>query len=227
MIIPPKPANETERLAALHAYNILDTTPERSYDDIVHLVAYVCQVPMATISLVDDARQWFKSRIGLEAQETGRDISFCANTILADEPMVVDDATRDYRFADSPLVQGAPHIRFYAGFPLITPEGYALGSLCAIDRTPRQLSPEQSEAMKALTRQLMTLLELRRVSAKMAAALQEVKTLQSLLPVCAWCKRVRDSDGSWMSPELYIMNKSRGSVTHGICPTCLAQQQPV
>jgi len=221
----PKPPRESERLAALRAYNILDTGPEQTYDDIVRLVAFVCRVPMATISLVDESRQWFKSRIGIADQETARDISFCSHTILGSQPMIVRDALEDNRFADSPLVQGNPHIRFYAGFPLINPEGHALGSLCAIDSAPRQLSEEQQEAMNALTRQLMVLLELRRVSSQMAAALERVKTLEGLLTICAWCKRIRGSDGTWMHPEVYIRRRTESEVSHGICPDCFAQQR--
>ncbi len=220
-----KPSNEAERLTALRAYNILDSAPEQIYDDIVRLAAYICHVPMATISLVDEARQWFKSRVGIRDQETARGISFCTHTILGTQPMIVGNALEDQRFAGSPLVQGDPHIRFYAGFPLINPDGFALGSLCAIDRTPRHLTADQTEAMSALSRQLMALLELRRVSAQMATALDKVKTLEGLLPICAWCKRIRESEGTWVTPEKYIMRKTDADVTHGICPDCMERQR--
>jgi GAF domain-containing protein len=219
------PANEAQRLAALRAYNILDSAPEQLYDDVVKLVTYVCQVPMATISLVDEHRQWFKSRIGVEDQETSREISFCAHTILGNKPLMVRDATEDPRFAASPLVTGPTHVRFYGGFPLIAPDGHALGSLCAMDRTPRELTQEQQTAMTALSNQVMALLELRRVSSQMAAALERIKALESLLTICAWCKRIREFDGSWLNPDVYIKRKAEAPISHGICPDCFAQQR--
>src|ERR1039458_1151955 len=164
------PENEAQRLAALREYHILDTAAEQTYDDITALAAYICEVPIAVISLVDESRQWFKSKHGLTEVETPRDVAFCAHAILQTEPMIVQDALKDTRFADSALVTRSPHIRFYAGFPLATPEGFALGTLCAIDRKPRRLSPEQKHAMQALSRQVMALLELRRVSAGLADA---------------------------------------------------------
>src|ERR1035441_598317 len=136
----PLPTNEAERLAALKEYHILDTGTEQSYDDITALASHICNVPIAMISMVDEARQWFKSRVGLEQQQTSRDVAFCAHAILQNEPLIVRDATKDRRFVDSPLVTGEPHIRFYAGFPLINAEGLALGTLCVIDRQPDRKS---------------------------------------------------------------------------------------
>src|SRR5512138_3239075 len=131
-----KPANEEQRLAALRDYHILDSAAEKTYDELTRLAAYICRVPMATISFVDESRQWFKSRVGIQEQETSRDVAFCAHTILGLEPLIVKDALQDRRFADSPLVLQEPRIRFYAGFPLVTEDGLALGALCAIDRKP-------------------------------------------------------------------------------------------
>jgi GAF domain-containing protein len=222
----PIPENEAQRLAALREYHILDTTAEESYDDITALAAYLCRVPIAMISLVDESRQWFKSRLGLNEQETPRDVAFCAHAILQTEPLVVRDALKDARFADSALVTGSPHIRFYAGFPLASPEGFALGTLCAIDRRPRQLSAEQKTAMQALSRQIMALMELRRVSARMAEVLEKIKTLHGLLPICAWCKRIRDDHGYWKQVESYVHEHTGADFTHGICPDCLRKQRP-
>ncbi len=222
---PPIPDNEAERLAALREYHILDTEAEQAYDDITALAAYLCHVPIAMISLVDESRQWFKSKLGLNRRETPRDIAFCAHAILQTEPLIVRDALKDARFADSALVTRAPHIRFYAGFPLASPEGFALGTLCAIDRRPRQLSAEQKTAMQALARQVMALLELRRVSARMAEALGHVKTLHGLLPICAWCKRVRDDQGYWKQVETYIREHTDADFTHGICPECFEKER--
>ncbi len=222
----PLPENEIQRLAALRDYHILDTAAEKTYDDITALAAYLCDVPIALISLVDESRQWFKSRLGLNQQETPRDVAFCAHAILQTEPLIVRDALRDVRFADSALVTRSPHIRFYAGFPLSTPEGFALGTLCAIDRKPRQISAKQKTAMTALARQVMALLELRRVTRHMAEALENVKTLHGLLPICAWCKRIRDDQGYWRQVEAYIHSHTGADFTHSICPDCFEKQRP-
>jgi hypothetical protein len=219
----PPPTNEAERLAALKEYHILDTGTEQSYDDITTLAAHICEVPVAMISLVDEDRQWFKSKVGLEQQQTSRDVAFCAHAILQNEPFVVRDATKDRRFADNALVTGEPHVRFYAGIPLINPEGLALGTLCVVDHQPRRLSAKQQEALQALSRQVMALLELRRVSARLADALEHVKILEELLPICAWCKRIRDDKGYWDQVEAYIHKSTGADFTHGICPECLAK----
>jgi GAF domain-containing protein len=215
------PANEAERLAALKEYHILDTGAEQSYDDITALAAHICKMPIAMISLVDEARQWFKSKVGLEQEQTSRDVAFCAHAILQNEPFIVRDATKDRRFADNALVTGEPHIRFYAGIPLTNPEGLALGTLCVVDHQPRRLSTGQQKALHALSRQVMTLLEFRRVSNHLAEVLDQVKTLQGLLPICAWCKRIRDDEGYWNQVEAYFHKQTGADFTHGICPQCL------
>ena len=202
-------------------YHILDTGTEQAYDDITTLAAHICEVPIAMISLVDEARQWFKSRVGMEQQQTPREVAFCAHAILQDKPFIISDAKKDKRFADNALVMGKPHIRFYAGIPLVNPEGLALGTLCVVDHQPRQLSAAQLKTLQALSRQVMALLELRRVSARLANALEQVKTLQELLPICAWCKRIRDDEGSWSQVEAYIHKYTGADFTHGICPQCL------
>ena len=221
-----RPDNEAQRQAALKEYHILDTEAEQAYDDITALAAYVCHAPIAMISLVDESRQWFKSKLGLNQRETPRDVAFCAHAILQTEPLIVKDALKDARFSDSALVTRSPHIRFYAGFPLASPEGFAIGTLCAIDRRPRRLSAEQTTAMQTLSRQVMALLELRRVSAQMAEALEHVKTLHGLLPICAWCKRIRDDQGYWNQVEAYVHTLTGVDFTHGICPECFAKQRP-
>jgi GAF domain-containing protein len=157
-----KPANEEARLIALDKYAILDTDPEQSFDDLTLLASYVCETPIALISLVDEDRQWFKSRVGLGAAETSRDIAFCSTAILQSDVFVVPDALADERFRDNPLVVSDPHIRFYAGAPLINEDGYALGTLCVVDRAPRELAPEQKDALKALGRLVLAQLEFRR-----------------------------------------------------------------
>jgi len=156
--------DEADRLRALKQYGVLDTTPEASFDDLANLAARICGTTMAAVSLVDAERQWFKAEIGLGVRETPRPLSFCAHAMLADDAMVVKDALLDPRFADNALVTGAPHIRFYAGHPLKTPDGVSLGALCVLDEEPRPegLTELQAMALKTLADQVMTQLELRR-----------------------------------------------------------------
>src|SRR3989441_990568 len=156
------PKTDAARVAALEKYAILDTDPEQSFDDLTLLASFICKTPIALISLVDENRQWFKSRIGLDVSETPRAIAFCSLAIQQSDVSVVPDALEDERFRNNPLVVSDPHIRFYAGAPLINEDGYALGTLCVVDRAPRELVPEQKEALKALSRLVVAQLEFRR-----------------------------------------------------------------
>jgi two-component system NtrC family sensor kinase len=158
----PMPAPDRDRVAALQKYAILDTEPEQAFDDLTLLASFVCKTPIALISLVDEDRQWFKSKIGMDACQTSRDIAFCSVAIQQTEVMVVPDTLQDERFRNNPLVVSGPRIRFYAGAPLINEEGYALGTLCVVDRTPREFGADQKEALQALGRLVLAQLEFRR-----------------------------------------------------------------
>jgi signal transduction histidine kinase len=172
------PTNETDRLSALYSLNVLDSPAEKDFDDIVALAAAICGTPMSLVSLIDVDRQWFKARIGTDLTETPREISFCSHAILGKDLLVVPDAREDSRFADNPLVGDEGGIRFYAGAPLVTTDGFALGTLCVIDSEPRRLDLEQTQALRALARQVTSQLELRRYSVALAnttARLQELE----------------------------------------------------
>jgi hypothetical protein len=163
----PIPQNESKRLKVLWQYEVLDTVPEEVFDDLTELAARICEAPIALISLVDEKRQWFKAKVGVTISETSRELSFCAYAITQSDLFIVPDATQDKRFANNPLVTSDPKIRFYAGAPLITPDGHALGTLCVIDKVPRELRPEQKQALRILARHVVTQLELRRRSCEL------------------------------------------------------------
>jgi anti-sigma regulatory factor (Ser/Thr protein kinase) len=200
--------DETRRLAALHRYRILDTEPERSFDDLTLLASHICGTPIALISLIDRDRQWFKSRVGVDLPETSRGVAICAHAIQQHDIFIVPDTLESEAFKHNPFVAGEPHIRFYAGAPLITPDGHPLGTLCVMDQVPRTLSTEQLEALEALRRQAQAQLELRlnlkdlegalhardrseaeqqRLIGELNEALENVQKLSGLLPFCSAC----------------------------------------
>ena len=179
MIPAEFPANESERLAKLQKYNILDTLSETEYDDITMLASQICETPIALISFVDAERQWFKSKVGIDAKETPRDLAFCAHAILGEEVFVVPDPAEDKRFFDNPVVTNSPNVKFYAGAPLITPDGFSIGTLCVIDKKPRNLNKGQLEALSALSRSVITLLELRLKLSESQEQLQQIKEMQN------------------------------------------------
>ena len=169
-----RPADETQRLAALRRARILDTPPEEGFDDLVRIAAAICQVPFAVVSLVDEDRQWFKARLGIDIEQTMRDQSFCTHSLVQPERMtIIADARLDPRFRDNPFVTGEPFVRFYAAAPLLDPDGLPLGSFCVMDRQPRTLDDAQTRALEALARQASRLIELRRVNDELGHHLRE------------------------------------------------------
>lgn len=160
MSLIPFPENEEDRLQALFEYQVLDTQSEPILDNLTAIAAHICKTPIALISLVDTNRQWFKSKFGLEATETTRDVAFCAHAICQpQEVLIVPDARKDKRFNDNPLVISEPNVTFYIGVPLVTPDGFAIGTLCAIDNKPRNISLEQIQSLQALSLQVISQLE--------------------------------------------------------------------
>lgn len=182
MIKPTLPKNEAKRLAALLDYDILDTLPEEAYDDITKIASEICQKPISLVSLIDSDRQWFKSHFGLEATETSRDLAFCAHALhKPDEILEVPDSRKDQRFINNPLVEGEPNVIFYAGAPLVTPEGYTLGTLCVIDNKPGKLDQRQKTVLKALANQVVAQLELRKKISQLEQTKKELKEANSEL----------------------------------------------
>jgi len=238
----PVPQDEIERLNTLRGYGILDTHPEERFDDLTRLAAYICDAPISLISLVDEDRQWFKSRKGVELCQTERKDAICAHAIMSPDLFIVPDASQDPRFATNPLVVGAMHVRFYAGAPLTAPNGHHLGALCVMDRVSRHLSHEQLDALCILSRQVMaqvvfgknlsdlrTALDARDyLEDDMQELIQEltkagatIHTLKGLVPICSWCKKVRNDQGYWEKVEAYIAQTVGIDITSSICPECL------
>ena len=201
--------NERARLRALRSYRILDTDPEKAFDDLTILASHICETPVALISLIDSDRQWFKSKVGVSISETPREVSFCATAIQQSDLFIVPDATKDPRFSSNPFVVSDPKVRFYAGAPFASSDGQPLGTLCVVDVVPRQLTPGQENALIALSRQVQAQFELRRNLFELRAALDErdraeaerdrtivelqqalghVQCLSGLLPACSACK---------------------------------------
>jgi len=201
--------NEKARLQALHRYKILDTDPEKAFDDLTLLASQICETPVALITLIDSNRQWFKSKVGVSVSETPREISFCATAIQQPDLFVVPDASKDPRFSANPFVVSDPKIRFYAGAPYTSSDGHRLGTLCVVDVVPRQLTSDQENALLALSRQVQAQFELRknlidlrlalderdraeaerdRTLDELRRALEHVQRLSGLLPACSACK---------------------------------------
>ena len=220
----PNPRLEAERLAALHSYEILDTPPDGAFDRITALAARYFKVPVALVSLVDEDRIWFKSRYGLEAEEIPRSPGLCASVILSDGAYVVKNGLEDPRTLANPLVAGAMGLRFYAAAPLISHDGYRLGTMNIIDFAPRDLDAEQQRTLEEFAGLVMDQMEVR-LSARMAIAslshiLQKAKApadLEKLITVSAWSRKIQ-VEGQWVSFEEFLTERLGVSITHGIDP---------
>ena len=169
----PIPKDEPERIADLVSYEVLDSPPDDDLDQITLLASHICETPIALITLIDSDRQWFKSKVGITLSETSRDVAFCAHAIMQHELFIVPDALKDRRFSRNPLVTSSPSIRFYAGAPLVSPDRHVLGTLCVIDRVPRKLTADQENALRALSKLVITHLNLHRQLETQRAALRE------------------------------------------------------
>lgn len=237
----PGPDNEPARLDALYQHRMLDTPPEQMLDDLSVLAAQICETPIALITLLDADRQWFKSKLGLNLNETSRDLSFCTYTVLKPESIfTIPDLTRDERFANHPFVSSYPRIRFYAGAPIVVSGGYALGAIEVLDRTPRHLNGEQLSVLKILGRQSAALFELRKHRLDLAQSTSERRKLEEalceteeryshlaahpalsgIIPICSGCKKIRDERGAWHPVEIYIQERTGARFTHTICQEC-------
>lgn len=192
-------------------YRIIDTAAEQSFDDLTRLAATICDTPIALISVIDEDRLWFKSSFGLTAAQAPRDMAFCAHTIMQEDVFVVEDAKADTRFSNNPLVVSGPMVRFYAGVPLAVKKGIALGTVCVIDRKPRTLTAQQIDALTLVRGAVVAQLELRR-------SLEDLRSVERLLPICAWCRSVEGADGGWTPLYEYVANTV--PLSHSICPNC-------
>lgn len=179
MLVAELPIDEELRLLDLASYKILDTEPEADFDELVALAAHVCRCPIAMITLINKDRQWFKAKKGMKESETAKSISFCSHVTIAENVMQVKDATIDTRFSDNPLVKGVSNIRFYAGAPIVSPNGHILGAICVMDNTPRELTKEEKTSLLFLSKQAMILLGLRKRNLLLRQSAEELLTVKN------------------------------------------------
>jgi len=197
---PPRPANEARRLETLSRYEVMDTPQDQAFDDLVALAATLLGTPIALVTLVDAERQWFKAKLGLDGSGTSRDDSFCAHALGSPDLLVVEDAAQDERFRDNPLVLGDPNVRFYAGAPLVAPDGSGLGALCVLDRSPRTLTNEQADVLRLLSRQVMAQLELRRLLRQADRRRRDLLSVFDALPAAVIVADAPDGRVSYQNP---------------------------
>lgn len=226
MQTPQIPTDEAQRLAKLRSLQILDTPASARFDRITRLATHLLSVPVALVSLVDQDRQWFKSRVGLDASETSRDISFCGHVVANDAPLLVHDAAADPRFIGNPLVTSDPQIRFYAGYPLRLGPTSPLGAFCVIGFEPRTLDATEARLLEDLADLVvdeLRAIELSRTVDSLAASTERLEAQAvdgALVPICSYCKHVRDPDDTWEPIERYVHREFGATFTHGICRPC-------
>ncbi len=223
----PDPNDDNARMLELESHEILDTMPKRENHDIALLTTEICQTKMSTLAMLDREQKWHKSKVGISKEWMPRDFSICLHMIRGEEPFIVPDTQKDDVFCKIGMVRNPPHVRFYAGVPLINENGFALGTLCAIDTDPKTLDDYQVWALQSLARQVVLLLELRRKSLRLEKTLGEKeaakaknKALASMLPICCCCKKIRDDQDYWYQVEDYISQHRDTTFTHGYCPDC-------
>ena len=207
----PIPEDERDRLDAVELYDLIERGSDRILNDLTRLAAAICETPISLVTFVREDRQDHMAGTGMELGSTSRDEAFCAHALDLDDLLVVEDATVDERFADNPFVVDDPSIRFYAGAPLRMPGEHTLGTLCVIDKQPRQLNTSRRDALRILRDTIVTHLELKR-------AREDIKAIRSLLPMCAWCRSIRTPDDRWVPIHEYVSDTQ--PVSHGICPIC-------
>ena len=198
----PAIKNEKERLQKLRNYEVLDTPPSNDFDYITRVAARICDCKISLVSLVDEHRQWFKSRHGLDASETPRDISYCGHAIEGKEVFIVEDASQDERFCDNPLLLGEPHVRFYAGAPLVTSDGYRIGTLCVIDSMPKKLNQVQVETLVDLSKLVIEVLDTKIVNRELDALKRQYEDVQSMSQTGGWELDLETQKTKW-SKEIY------------------------
>lgn len=221
-----QPSHEQARLDALHRYGILDSEPERRFDDIAKLAAAALDMPIAMVSFVDDERQWSMASVGIARGDVPRAQSFCTHAITQDWLLVIEDTSVDTRVNATVMVSGPAQARFYAGAPLITPEGQRVGTVCVMDQAPRTLARRELDILAGLARQTIELLEHRLTAARLADAQQRLQTMATLIPICSHCRKVRDEGNHWLTLERLVQAKTGSRFTHGICPDCVREHYP-
>lgn len=214
------------RVDALTEYAILDSDPEPRFDALTKILSLALDLPVAVISLVDADREWTKAAYGVAPASLPTEPGFAAEAITSGGLSVIEDVAADPRFAAHPLVTGPRQLRFFVGAPLEIECGHRIGSLWALGPEPRTLLPRETELLRTLAQQVVEMLELRRTEAQLEDAVQRIRTLASLIPICSHCRKVRDDENHWSTLERLVQAKTGSRFTHGICPECVREHYP-